>query len=88
MLAKFSSLTLAPAIIATVILPFVFDSFVFGVTIFKTYQHALEMRRHGHISIAEVLLRDGKIYQCFCHINSITYWLAPRMPILFVSLTL
>lgn len=42
------------------ILPVAFDAFVFAVTVFKVYRHALEMRKFGQISVTKILLRDGE----------------------------
>ncbi|EIM83441.1 uncharacterized protein STEHIDRAFT_113570 [Stereum hirsutum FP-91666 SS1] len=46
--------------LVTVILPVAFDAFVFAVTVFKVYRHALEMRKFGQISVTKILLRDGE----------------------------
>lgn len=40
-------------------MPLLFDSYVFGITLFKTYHHARQMREVKQRSITEVLLRDG-----------------------------
>ncbi|EIM91102.1 uncharacterized protein STEHIDRAFT_107732 [Stereum hirsutum FP-91666 SS1] len=47
------------SIIVTGVLPMIFDTFIFAMTVFKTYRHLLEMRKHGQKSITEVLLRDA-----------------------------
>ncbi|EIM85378.1 uncharacterized protein STEHIDRAFT_111971 [Stereum hirsutum FP-91666 SS1] len=45
--------------IVVVVMPLLFDSYVFGVTLFKTYHQAKEMRELKQRSITELLLRDG-----------------------------
>ena len=36
-----------------------FDAFIFALTLKKTFHHAMEMKRLGELSIAQVILRDG-----------------------------
>ncbi|KAF5389674.1 hypothetical protein D9757_006059 [Collybiopsis confluens] len=39
-----------------------FDAFIFGLTLRKTWHHALLMKRFGHFSIARLIVLDGSIY--------------------------
>lgn len=48
------------ASVAAAVLALVFDAFVFGVTVYKTYGHAMEMRARGERGLTGVLLRDGQ----------------------------
>lgn len=46
-------------------MPLLFDSYVFGITLFKTYHQAKEMRELKQRSITELLLRDGTALYLF-----------------------
>ncbi|EIM89211.1 uncharacterized protein STEHIDRAFT_154890 [Stereum hirsutum FP-91666 SS1] len=48
--------------VIAVLLALAFDVFVFAVTLFKTVHQVIAMRKFGHRSIAEVVLRDGTLY--------------------------
>lgn len=41
--------------------PLVFDSFIFGVTVFCTYRHVKVIQKQEAQSITEVVLRDGQL---------------------------
>lgn len=49
-----------PANVITSVLALTFDAFTFFVTLIRTYQHVMEMRRLGQKGITELILRDGK----------------------------
>lgn len=41
------------------VVPLVFDNLVFGITVYQTFRHGLEMRDYvGHNSITKALFRD------------------------------
>ncbi|KIK50962.1 hypothetical protein GYMLUDRAFT_50871 [Collybiopsis luxurians FD-317 M1] len=46
-------------------IPFItlaFDIFIFGLTLRKTFKHAIAMRRLRESSVTQVIVRDGSIY--------------------------
>lgn len=49
-----------PANVITSVLALAFDTFTFCVTLIRTYQHVMEMRRLGQKGITELILRDGE----------------------------
>lgn len=42
------------------VLQVLFDSFIFGITILKTYKHFKTMKYHGERGITHILLYDGE----------------------------
>lgn len=48
------------ASVAAAVLALLFDAYVFGVTVYKTYGHAMQMRARGERGLTGVLLRDGQ----------------------------
>lgn len=60
-----SNMYLITVTIVTTVLPLLFDSYVLGITLSKTYHHAKEMREIKQRSVTGVLLRDGiALYFC------------------------
>ena len=52
-----------PIFSAQLAIPFLnlaFDVFIFGLTLRKTFHHAIEMNRLGQSTITQVILRDGR----------------------------
>lgn len=47
------------AVTVAIALPLLFDSFIFIITLFKTYRHAREMHHLKQTTITDVILRDG-----------------------------